>query len=78
MVEEKKEAVVTFRDAIGREWHPKVTARTIRDFEKIAGIGLFEAVFDVFIAGGFAEGDDGKRMLDLSDKEVFKMMKKIF
>lgn len=71
MTEKKKEAVVTFRDAAGREWHPKVTARVIRDFEKVAGIGLFEAIFDTFI-------EEGLDKVEPSDEQVFKMAKKLF
>jgi len=71
MVEEKKDAVVTFRDAKGREWHPKVTARVIRDFEKVAGIGLFEAIFDSFIEKGLDK-------IEPTDDQVFQMAKKLF
>ena len=39
---------VTFKDAKGREWHPEVTGRVIRDYEKLSGVGLFETVFNVF------------------------------
>ncbi len=69
--EEKKEAIVTFRDAAGREWHPKVTARVIRDFEKVAGIGLFEAIFDTFIEEGLGEAEP-------TDNQIFKISKKLF
>ena len=73
----EKDKIVTFRDAKGREWHPKVTARVIRDFEKVAGIGLFEAVFDVFVETGFSNNEAGENV-QVTERQIFSMAKKIF
>lgn len=42
--------MIEFTDAKGRTWHPRVTARVLRDFEQQTGIGVFDAVFQIAAA----------------------------
>jgi len=67
----------SFTDASDREWHPVVTVRVVREFEKASGIGLFEAVFDTFVTNA-GQLKKGAEMPETSYKEVFQVAQKLF
>jgi hypothetical protein len=67
-MEENK--TVEFQDSRGRVWRPVVTARVIRDFEKVSGIGVFEAAFSAV-----QSVQDGG---EITDADVLGMAKRLF
>jgi hypothetical protein len=67
---------ITFTDAKGREWHPEVTGRVIRDYEKLSGVGLFETVFNVFIEDKMSLED--AETTEPKETQVFRMARALF
>lgn len=65
--------MLDFTDSKNRRWVPKVTALTVRNYERRAGVGIFAAVFDSL--DHVLEGeDDGKYTM----KAITQLCKSLF
>lgn len=65
-----------FRDGKGRLWTPHMDCRVARDFEKIAGYGLFEAITDALEPASGAEADTDT--LAQYEAKVYKLCRGMF
>jgi len=73
-----KEALTQFTDCEGRLYLPRVTARVVYEFEKLAGFGVFEAVYDLLARHAEQKAKDGRGASeDELRQDVFSMAKKM-
>lgn len=61
--------MIHFVDAKKRKWCPRVTGRVLVEFEKLSGIAMFEAIFDLLMS----KKDD-----EASNAEILGLIKKLF
>ena len=61
MSEQEQEQPVSFVDARGRTWTPRMDCRVVLSFERKAGVGLFETVFEVM--GETADGQSQRQSM---------------
>lgn len=74
----KTEGANSFKDSKGRVWYPRITLRVVRDFEQKAGVGLFEAVFEMLQGKEFKGDDQEVEGLQVGPRDLFIMAGKLF